>query len=335
MEEGPMTSSAFERYRQASAARSSLPWLLAGSLIVAICWLLATGAVIYGGAYLYAYVGPIFGPEPLTFDQGGFTSRFLASPIGVISTLLTFAGVWLGVWVAMRFLHREPVSRLFGAGLRLSRPGFVNGLIAVLFTSALTEIGFYLLAPEIHRGSVSLGVWFVVFVPVVLLAFIQTSSEEILFRGYLLRGLAARFRSPLVWAVLPTLLFTLLHWNAGSRPAMNIGVLVSIGGFAALLVALVYATGNLGAAMGAHLGNNLIGFLFISHENALSPFALYRGATLAELPWTAGQAVAIVGMSIVSILITLALLLHPRSPLKVGPDTAPSGDRVAASAPQS
>ena len=106
-----MTSSAFERYRQASAARSSLPWLLAGSLIVAICWLLATGAVIYGGAYLYAYVGPIFGPEPLTFDQGGFTSRFLASPIGVISTLLTFAGVWLGV----------------GATLAESTAGVANG----------------------------------------------------------------------------------------------------------------------------------------------------------------------------------------------------------------
>ena len=102
---------------------------------------------------------------------------------------------------------------------------------------------------------------------------------------------------------------------------MNIGVLVSIGGFAALLVALVYATGNLGAAMGAHLGNNLIGFLFISHENTLSPFALYRGATLADLPWTPGQAIAIVGMSIVSILITLALLLHPRSPLRVEADT--------------
>ena len=329
-----MTSSAFERYRQASAARSSLPWLLAGSLIIAVCWLLATGAVIYGGAYFYAYVGPVFGPEPLTFDQGGFTSRFLASPIGVVSTLLTFAGVWLGVWVAMRFLHRERVGRLFGASRRLSRTGFVNGLIAVLFTSVLTEIGFYLLAPELQRGPVSLGLWFAVFVPVVLLALVQTSSEEILFRGYLLRGRAARFRSPLVWAVLPTLLFTLLHWNTGAVAAMNVGVLVSIGGFAALLVALVYATGNLGAAMGAHLGNNLIGFLFISHENTLSPFALYRGATLSSLPWTAGQAIAIVGMSIAAILITLLLLLHPRSPLKVTPDAGPAGDAAATQPPQ-
>lgn len=327
-------SSAFERYRQMPAGKSGLPRLLAGAVIIALCWLAVTGAMIVGGVYLDDIVGPWFGPDRLTFDEGGTVTRFLASPLGVVATLLTFSGIWLGVWIAMKFLHREPVSRLFGVSLRLSRSGFVNGLIAVLFTSALTEIGFYLLAPELNRGTVSLTVWFIVFVPVVLLAFIQTSSEEILFRGYLMRGLAARFRGPLVWAVLPALLFTLLHWNTGSAPAMNIGVLVSIGGFAALLVALVYATGNLGAAMGAHLGNNLIGFLFISHENALSPFALYRGATLAGLPWTPGQAIAIVGMSIASILITLALLLHPRSPLRVEPDTAPAGGAHQAIAPQ-
>ena len=328
------SSAAFERYRQMPAGKSGLPRLLAGVVIIAFCWLAVTGAVIVGGVYLDDIVGPWFGPGRLTFDGGSTVTRFLASPLGVVATLLTFSGIWLGVWIAMRLLHRETVSRLFGVSLRLSRPGFVNGLIAVLFTSTLTEIGFYLLAPELDRGSVSLTVWLIVFVPIVLLAFIQTASEEILFRGYLLRGLAARFRSPLVWAVLPALLFTLLHWNTGSAPAMNIGVLASIGGFAALLVALVYATGNLGAAMGAHLGNNLFGFLFISHENALSPFALYRGATLAGLPWTPGQAVAIVGMSIASILITLALLLHPRSPLKVGPDTALSPGTRQADTPQ-
>ncbi len=315
-----MSSPAFERFRQTSG-RHGLPLLFAGTLIIGACWLAVTAGVIVAGVYLYTVVGPWFGPEQLSFDQGGLVMRFLASPAGVIATLLTFAGIWVGVWIAMKALHREPVSRLYGASSRISRSGFIKGLVAVLLTSVLTEVGFYILAPEINRGPVSLSLWALVFIPVVLLAFVQTSAEEILFRGYLLRGLAARFRSPLVWAVIPALLFTALHWNAGSRPAMNIGVLVSIGGFAALLVALVYATGNLGASMGAHLGNNLIGFLFISHENTLSPFALYRGATLAGLPWTPGQAVAIVGMSIASILITLVLLLHPRSPLRVEADT--------------
>ncbi|TGR73492.1 CPBP family intramembrane metalloprotease, partial [Mesorhizobium sp. M1C.F.Ca.ET.189.01.1.1] len=68
-------------------------------------------------------------------------------------------------------------------------------------------------------------------VPIVLLAFLQTSSEEMLFRGYLLRGLACRFRRPLIWAVLPGLLFTSLHWNTASTLAINASVLVSIAAF--------------------------------------------------------------------------------------------------------
>ncbi|TIV06007.1 MAG: CPBP family intramembrane metalloprotease, partial [Mesorhizobium sp.] len=116
--------------------------------------------------------------------------------------------------------------------------------------------------------------WLLFLIPIVLLAFLQTSSEEMLFRGYLLRGLAYRFRSPWIWALLPGLLFTSLHWNSASTFAINACVLVSIGAFALLLTLLVYVTGNLGAGFGAHLGNNLTGFLLISHQEGYNGFAL-------------------------------------------------------------
>ena len=313
-------STPFERYRQSPNHNTTLPRLIAGSVIVAIVWLAVTAAVIFAGVFGYAELAALFGPETLTFDQGGIIERFMASRAGVLATLATFAGIWLGVWVAMRFVHRERLSRLFGNSGRISRAGFAKGLLAVLLTSVLTEIGLYLLVPEIARGPISLSSWLVFLAPVLFLAFVQTSSEELLFRGYLMRGLACRFRSPWVWALLPTLVFTALHWNPGSVPAMNIGVLASIGAFAVLLVILVYATGNLGAAMGAHLGNNLVGFLFISHESSLSSFALFRSPPLDSLAWTAPQSIAIVAMSIAAIIATLLLLMHPRSPLKVDAD---------------
>ena len=143
-----------------------------------------------------------------------------------------------------------------------------------------------------------------------------------LFRGYLQRGLAYRFKSPLVWAVLPTLVFTALHWNPAVVLGMNIGVAVSIGAFAALLALLVYATGNLGAAMGAHFGNNIVGFLLISHDDTLGGLALFRAPPLDGLAWTPVETATIAGISIVSILLTWLLLLHPRSPLRVKPISA-------------
>ena len=102
---------------------------------------------------------------------------------------------------------------------------------------------------------------------------------------------------------------------------MTASVLASIAAFALLLTLLVYVTGNLGAAFGAHLGNNLTGFLLISHQQSYNSFALFtakplespdltstrRGPSSPRSAWPAR-------------VLTILLLLHPRSPLKVEPE---------------
>ncbi len=42
---------------------------------------------------------------------------------------------------------------------------------------------------------------------------IQTGAEELVFRGYLQQQLAARFASPLIWMVLPALIFGAVHYD--------------------------------------------------------------------------------------------------------------------------
>ena len=140
----------------------------------------------------------------------------------------------------MRWVHREPLSALIGASRRVSRDGFLKGLAAVLITSLLSEILLYCLQPDIARGAISLSSWLLFLIPIVALTLLQTSSEEVLFRGYLLRGLAKPVRSPYVWALLPGLLFTSMHWSSTSSAAINACVLASIAAFALLLTLLVY-----------------------------------------------------------------------------------------------
>lgn len=308
---------AFERYRRSPNEKTTLTRLIIGAVIVAVCWFAITVAVVFSGAYGWVVSGA---EGALTFDEGPVLDRFLTTVGGLFATLATFGGIWLGVWVAMRFLHKEKLGKLFGNGGNISSSGFLNGCAAVLITSVLTELCYMLFIPDVARGPIGLGMWALFLLPVVFLAFVQTSAEELLFRGYLMRGLAYRFRSPLVWAVLPTVLFTALHWNPAAVLNMNIGVAISIGAFAALLALLVYATGNLGAAMGAHFGNNIVGFVLISHDDALGGLALFRAPPLDYLAWTPAETATIAGISIVSILLTWLLLLHPCSPLRVAPD---------------
>ncbi|RWF27615.1 CPBP family intramembrane metalloprotease [Mesorhizobium sp. M4B.F.Ca.ET.190.01.1.1] len=306
---------AFERYRRSPNARTTPLRLLFGTAIVVLFWMATTLAVLLGGTYAFVVWRASTGGTA----AGGPVQDFLASPEGILTALVSFAGIWIGLWFAMRFVHREPLAALVGDSRRVSWPGFLKGLIAVLITSLLSEILLYWLQPEIARGAIGLSTWLLFLVPIVLLALLQTSSEEALFRGYLLRGLANRFNNPLIWAGLPLLLFSALHWSASSTLAINACVLVSIASFALVLTLLVYATGNLGVAFGAHLGNNLTGFLLISHQESYNSFALFNARPLEGPGWTGFDAVLIAAIGIVSSLLTAVLLLHPRSPLRVRP----------------
>ncbi|WP_245331054.1 CPBP family glutamic-type intramembrane protease [Mesorhizobium sophorae] len=192
---------AFERYRHSPNARTTLPRLFVGTAIVVLFWAATTVAVLFGGAYLFFTWQASAAPS-----ADGAMQDFLASPIGILTALTSFAGIWIGLWIAMRWLHGEKLSALFSVSRRVSRSGFLKGLIAVLITSFLSEILLYLLQPEIARGPISLSSWLLFLIPIVALTLLQTSSEEVLFRGYLLRGLASRFKSPFIWALLPALL---------------------------------------------------------------------------------------------------------------------------------
>lgn len=307
---------AFEAYRSNPNARTTLPRLVLGTVVIVLFWGLSSFVTIYLGMHLLTM-------PPLSMLSGeSDIAAFMISPAGVVTSLASFCGIWVGAWLAMRWIHREPLSALFGISRRVSRSGFLKGFAAVVLTSLLSEVLLYLIDPDIRRGSIAFVSWLLALVPIALLAFVQTSSEELLFRAYLPRGLANRFRSPLIWGALPTLVFTALHWGASATPAMNAAGLISIGAFAIVLMMLVYATGNLGAAFGVHLGNNLFGFLLISHQKSLGGFALFEARSLEETGWAGFDVLLITGIGIVSSVLTAALLLHPRSPLRVEPDPA-------------
>jgi membrane protease YdiL (CAAX protease family) len=303
-------AAAFQLYRGGAGPKTTLPRLAVGTVIIVVCWLAVTFGVLTASFYLYTGFG----------GYARLMESFIATRPGTLAVFLTFAGIWLGVWIAMRFIHKQKLSALFGASGRLSASAFLKGLAAIVLTSLLSEIVLYAVAPQFVRTPISFGYWLAFIIPVMLFAFVQTSAEELLFRGYLMRGLAYRYRSPLIWAVLPTLAFTLLHWHGGTPILMTACVLVTIGSFAALLAFIVYATGNLGGSMGAHFGNNIFGFLLISHESSFSAFSLYDGAPLQALDWTPGTAAVITLLGIVSCALSALLLFHPRSPLRLAPD---------------
>lgn len=307
---------AFEQYRHSPNDKTTLLRLILGTVIVVIAWTGATLITVSAGAYFHALQLANSGEAV----NSNVMTSFMTSPAGILTALMSFAGIWLGVWIVMRWIHRERIAALFGNSRRISRDAFIKGFVAVVITSLVSEVLLYLLRPEIARGSISIGSWLLFLIPIGLLTFVQTSSEELLFRGYLPRGLAKLFKSPIIWGAVPLVVFTSLHWSPTTGPAMNLAGLGAIGAFAIVLMVLVYATGNLGAAFGAHLGNNLFGFLLISHQESYNAFALFTAAPLEGPGWGSTDALLVTAIGIIASALTLLLLVHPQSFLRVEAD---------------
>lgn len=297
-------SAAFEAYRSSPPKPVTLPRLAVGTAVILLLWLLVTVIVLLPGL--------------ISFDQD--INALLDSTLGGLLMLGTFGGIWIGAWIVMRYLHKEPLSNLFGVSGRLSWDGFRKGFIAVCLTSVLSEILIYMLRPEFSRTALELSTWLLYLIPVGVLCLLQTSSEELLFRGYLMRGLANRFRSPWIWALLPNILFVAFHLTPEMTGLDVVLLAFTIGSLTVALVYFVYMTGNLGVACGIHMGNNLFAFLIVGHQKELSAFTLFKGAAIEDIGASGTQVAALSAISIVCVLLTVVLLAHRSSPLRVYSD---------------
>lgn len=289
---------AFQRYRSGSKP-VTLPRLIAGIAVILVVWIAATIAAL-GLSHGVAAAIP------------GLASN---RQLDMVMLLLSLGGLWAGVWLAMRFIHKEPLSLLFGNGQRLDWRDFARAAIAAGMALALTELALLALGFDARRGGTGILFWLAAGLPVALLALLQTSAEEIVFRGYLMQRLANRFRSPLVWALLPGLAFTLLHVDTSMSSGLLAFNVISIGTITVLLAWLLVCTGNLGAAMGLHMANNFFIFWVLEHQPEFGAFALWSGTPVAGLVSSGASLAAVLLATTMGLVLTVAMLFWRRSPL--------------------
>ncbi|MEM0948270.1 MAG: CPBP family intramembrane glutamic endopeptidase [Pseudomonadota bacterium] len=236
-------------------------------------WRLATGLAVCTAIYgLVAFA--VFGAFALSADQG-WTEEFLAAetPRALMAHLSVFLGMALGPMAAVLLLHRRRPGTLFGRAPIVLRDFTSAAAVTAAFVVATIAVSVVFLTAVPNRP---VEVWLVTLPAALLLVALQTGAEELLFRGYIQQQLAARFRSPLIWAVIPSLAFGALHFdpvNAGANAWLVAGGAVVFGLAAADLTA---RTGSLGAAWGFHFANNVVALLFFATDGPLSGLALFR-----------------------------------------------------------
>ncbi|HMN58957.1 MAG TPA: alpha/beta fold hydrolase [Anaerolinea sp.] len=196
------------------------------------------------------------------------------APLVLAVTLLPFGAVHLILWVSLRFLHRRPPASLYNPGRVFRwRLLWLSGA-AWLLLSALVDGVQYLLKPELYRFSFDPG-RFWPYLPVALLLLpLQTSAEELVFRGYLPQAFGLRARSLWLPLLLPALLFGLLH--IANPEVATYGFLTTMPlylGIGLILSWITLRSQGLEMAFGLHLANNLYSGLVTGLPNGALPSA--------------------------------------------------------------
>ncbi|MFY0679198.1 MAG: CPBP family intramembrane metalloprotease [Thalassovita sp.] len=232
--------------------------------------------------------------------------------VGLLAQLLSYGFLALAVVLVAKIINQRSASSLIGnvfGALHMGR----GTLFACLAVFAAIELlpPYYSLE---GANSTGFGRWLLVLPFTAAALTVQTASEEIFYRGYIQQQIAARFHAPLVWLVCPNLLFAAAHWNntAGFNDAMSYVIWAFFFGLAAS--DLTARTGNLGAAIGFHLANNLYAFTLYSELGREdSGLALYLfPASESLLPPSATQSPILTLGLLTELMVLLVLWLSAR-----------------------
>ncbi len=247
--------------------------------------------------------------NPATSFSG---TGFVGVPVVLdfLVTILSFIPLIVATLLAVRFIHVRSLRSLVTGEEHVRWRRIFAGAGIWLILAALVSIVEALLYP---------GRYVLTFQPATLLVYaivalifipIQTSAEELFFRGYLLQWMGLRLKNKWILAFLNGVLFFLPHTL---NPEMTVNfLLIGLGYFAmGFFFALITLQDNgLELALGMHAGNNLFAAFFANYTiTALPSPALF---TIRTLDPVYSLISVVVGMFVFYVI--FFVLLVPKSP---------------------
>lgn len=247
----------------------------------------------FGGGEAYA----VFARRALAFEV----------PAGMIAANLGIATLIPISWLLMAIVHQVRPRWLSSVQPRLRwRYLLVCAGVALVVLNGVT------LLPSLFAGPVTVspqpGFW-TFLVVLVLTAPLQAAAEEYFFRGYLLQALGSLVAHPAFGVVVSAVLFALMH--GVQNPALFLNRL----GFGLLAALLVWRTGGLEAAIGAHVINNVCAYVI---AGLTSSIAAVRGVSAISWLDSGIQLGGFALFAVIALLVARGMKLRHRVDLSLG-----------------
>lgn len=203
--------------------------------------------------------------DMVDFDEVVFSNPLI--DLFLTNAMMVF---WIiGLWVAARILHRRPLKTFITPYRTIRWNQIIFGFSVTFSLFALQLIIDLIMKPndyyfqEFHFSN------FLFLILISLITFpVQTTAEELIFRGFLLQFFAKFTKNPILISLMIGGIFGILHF---SNPEMENGAFWIGVDYIATGVIWTYVTvrtNSLEATIGAHAANNIFISLFIASNNS-------------------------------------------------------------------
>lgn len=203
--------------------------------------------------------------------------HFLESNLTLFLLLLSFVFAFAAIVFVVKFFHKQTMLSVTTSRNKVDwgRIGFSFGIWASI--SIVSTLVYYFLNPDLYIVDFKpLPFAVLVLIAVVLIPF-QTSSEEYIFRGYLMQGFGNLAKNKWFPLVMTSLIFGAMHYLNPEVDKIGNLIFVYYIGTGLFLGIITLMDDGMELALGFHAANNLIGALLVTSDwSAFQTYSIFK-----------------------------------------------------------
>lgn len=243
----------------------------------------------------YAVIGQLPMVVDLVVSQNGLTD-FEAENVAALADffgknkfltylIIPFIFSLLAVVLSVRFLHKRPILSVFTARQSFDWKRFFSA-----FFIWGTVMGIFLAITISSNKNIEWNFNASTFIPLLLISLLliplQTTCEEVLFRGYFLQGIGFFYKKGWIAILVTGILFGLLHSANPEVGQLGKIVMIYYIGTGIFLGLIALMDDGLELSMGYHAVNNIFAALILTNDwQAFQTDALYIDHSAPTFGW--------------------------------------------------
>jgi membrane protease YdiL (CAAX protease family) len=191
--------------------------------------------------------------------------------------LISFVFALIGILIVVRYLHHQTLLSIITTRRKIDWYRIKFSFVIWSFFTIVSTLVFLFLSPDDFVLNFKLIPFITLFFIATLLIPIQTSVEELVFRGYLMQGFANLSKNRWFPLLMTSSIFGVMHLANPEVTKMGYIIMVYYIGTGLFLGIITLMDEGMELALGFHAANNLIGALLVTSDwSALQTYSIFK-----------------------------------------------------------